>query len=334
MASRLLDHVYSDTYHAGMQSSARRYLRSCAAVDMPPWPVTFDSMACYLMASKYYIDKKASSIVTDATTLKAFCRVHDIPFMTNARDLHRHSQLLAAVRVVEDRPTKRPTPLTIDIMVGIANAVDWSDINERQLWVQMLLSHDCMLRAGTTCGSALRTEHLHFEEDGRVRVDLHKIKHGRRVVDAAPVWLSPAKDILGVDPELQRRFDTATLLTRYLLDTNIFFFPAAPVFALLDFAGKVVLPFVPQSYANWLAHFKRLCAAGGADPSTTAQAARAGGLTDAVEAGVPIALAIAVGRWASERSARPYLRPARRAGVAVRAAFSAQLQAAASTPPV
>ncbi len=331
LASEICNLAQAASYQRTQESAFRRYRDACRFIDAAPTPATYQTVAHWLVGDIFFMNKKASASLTDAANLKAYFVRHGLSFMPDPRDGEQHSRLLSGIRVRETRPVTRPTPLTFEHLGRIARLVSFTDPHQTQLWLQLLLSHDCMLRSGTTCGSKVRVEHVHLLPDGVVRIDLHKIKHARHMMAAFPVYLHPSK-CTGPGKELATRCDTAVILREYLMRTGLHYWPDAPLFAKLDSRGRVARPYIPQTQKNWNSQLRSLCARAGVPGKVTAQACRAGGLVDAIENGVPMALALAIGRWRSARSAEPYLRPGQHGAQLFRSALDSAWDKLAAAP--
>jgi len=153
LASEICNLAQAASYQRTQESAFRRYRDACRFINAAPTPATYRTVAHWLVGDIFFMNKKASASLTDAANLKAYFVRHGLSFMPDPRDGEQHSRLLSGIRVRETRPVKRPTPLTFEHLGRIARLISFTDPHQTQLWLQLLLSHDCMLRSGTTCGA-------------------------------------------------------------------------------------------------------------------------------------------------------------------------------------
>lgn len=311
-----MQHAYSPAWRSHQDSVAARFDNFCDRLGLPRRPFVATNVARWA-ASQLAHGKRPASVATDISALRAWARASFCDFLPSQPDATTVAAVLRGARALERRPVRRPLALTTQRLRRIADVVDWDSPRDRQLFVQALLSHDAMLRAGTTCGTKLRAEHVHVEPDGAVRLELFKTKTTRLQADATSVWIMPMDATSTAD----RRLDTARQLVRYMEDSGVALFDDAPVFAKLAPSGTVIVPFKPQSYASWAAGIRELCQRAGVGGYVTPHALRAGGITDSLLGGVPVDIARRVGRWAHSASVDSYIRPGRAAAKRVRRAF-------------
>ena len=316
--AHILRQAYSPAWRAHQASAANQFHNFCSTFGLPLRPITATAVGMWI-AGQLELGKKASSVATDVSALRTWCRVRFVPFLPTEDDEFVVAQALRGARADEDRPVRRPAAITVTMLHRLAQVVNWRDPHEHQLFVQALVSHDAMLRAGTTCGNKLRTEHVTVEADGSVRLELHKTKTTRLQADPSPVWLVPAAS------PANSHLDAARMLVRYMDRSGVSLYEDAPLFAKLASDGRVRIPFGHQTYRNWSARLRALCLRAGITAYVTPHALRAGGITDSVMGGVAVDVARRVGGWAHSKSTDSYIRAGKAAASKVRQAFSAQL---------
>lgn len=328
-----MQHFIQEAHSAGWRSqqasAARRYVDYCAAAGIRPFPVIAESLGPWL-TRQLLSGKKASSAMVDMSAIKAWCKAHSVDFLSTAKDKLVIDALARGAKASELRPTVRPTPTTLVDIARIAAVVDWANHDERQLYLQVLVSHHAMLRAGESCDYRILSKHVEEFADGSFRLAIFKSKTTRLSADAAFAFIIPASVSSSPGNWL---LDAAPLLRHYLRRSNVALYDNAPLFAKLDARGVVRVPFQPQSYNAWHRGFTELCRRAGI-PRRTPHSLRAGGLTDAIMGGVPRPVAAKLGRWARTASSDVYFRPGRAAAVQLRAALDERLAALPSCPGV
>lgn len=313
-------------------AAVRRYRGFAETHGMAPFPVSLP-VALGWGASMRRRGCKPATFTRALSHLRSFTARHGLAWPSQRHDTTLR-YFIRGWKALEQRPTRRPPPLTLHRLRRLLAVIDTSNPVDTQSWAQLSLSHALMLR--TAEAVALRVQDILWEggidnRHGGVRVLLTKTKTTRLQADPTTLWLPPATVTSAWGP----LFHPTAVLRAYMRSTCLAWARGStPLFAKLGPSGFPTWPAKPQTYAAWRRRLASITAKAGMH-GITPHASRAGGLTDAVMGGLPIQEALKIGRWSTNSaSAKHYLRPGRAAARRAALAFNqAMLHAAAPLTP-
>lgn len=300
----------------GKQSSrqkiaqVKRYEEHCARMQLPAFPVSYESMATYLVAHVGRNNGSTKSLGNVTSQLKTTAERRGLGWLSKA-EASKLGVLVAEMRLEDHKETRRMSPLVTELLIRIIGSYDLDNDVELLEATLLTVGHDGLLRGGELCSSLTKDDFVWWLDGTGVSVLLHRTKT-HRVGGAVKVDLGDTDSPFSGVKMLKRWWKRWGLKRK---PDDAFVFP--------NVEGTGQQPGSGTVSTNWLRQrIKRAVQRVGLDPTRySGHSLRAGGATDLFVARVPYFIIKRMGRWVSD-AAMIYYRADDDVRRAVRRAFS------------
>jgi integrase len=280
-----------------MRRSARDYTSWCTASHLLAWPVSYRSIAQFLV---HYVDKNlgsAKSVDNVLSHLRSFCTLSSQPWLSYS-EVRRVRLVSQRLKFHDTTPIRRVLPLTLDILLPLVRSTLHvsRSITDLLTAAALMLGHDALLRSSELL--ALQVQHLVFHPDCRA-LDITILRSKCNQFGAPEVVR--INDYTGLS--------AYKLVQAWLQEARIVQSPSAYVFPLIQRYGSrpTFLFALPMRRREWITIIKTTVTRHKLDPHLySGHSLRAGGATDLFKARLPTAIIGRMGRWRSDAVLKYY----------------------------
>ena len=266
-----------------ISSMGSSYIKWCTERSLTPvFPVVCRSLMAFLVHRCKDLKGSTKTLGSSVSMIKGYSNRNRHPWL-DAQELLLIDKLIKHLQFKDVVPTRRVTPLTLDILKDIVASPEVPE----QVKTMLMTGHDCLNRVGEICSGLKCRDFQWSRNQKRVTVEFQRSK----------VHREGGSEFITME-EYSSNSGTR-LLRKHFRKYGLFNSPHQVVFPALikdqaDWSR-------PMSTAQFRSQLKRAVKLKGLDPSRFAgHSLRAGGATDLFNANVPYPIIKKMGRWRSD----------------------------------
>jgi integrase len=292
---------FAVTTVAAINSRVRRYFMFCSLCDIIPFPATFDSLGMYLCW--YTIAHRVTSLANIVTSLRRYHEHEDAEFFPDAskRCAIKLSHLRRALKRDDRRGSLGKAAIGSSILFSLRQRIDFRSVHQLQLWANILLAYNGLLRISEHADGALCWGDITFFAD---HLSI-RIRHDKTNQFGPPVYVVVGRrsDGLCAYEALVRLHDAFFSSSSASSQRDSIFTSSAPpdepLFCRLTASG-VRRSSYPVSRSRFVSGLRLLLGEAGFEVALFgSHSLRSGFATDALDAGVDPKTLMLLGRWSS-----------------------------------
>jgi hypothetical protein len=289
-----------DKRRTQISGTAQAYLTACAAAGVTSFPVSYESIAGYLVQFVGKQKGSAASLANVKSHLRIHCRASGLSWLSE-QDACRLRDVEKNLRFYDTAVGRRKRPLLRAIIIKICGRLLLDASLDLLMAVTMFVGHDGLLRGGELW-KGLRVRDIEWSMDrSSFQLWLDRTKTHR---SGAPIAVSyvEVRGEIGAVPLLRMWFDRRGLWDKPDAFLWCEVVRARGVFSLGTGTGGT-------SKANWVEVMRMHLDAIGLDSSQYAgHSCRAGGATDLFTSKAAVPYIMKFGRWETVEACMEYFR--------------------------